>query len=342
MSIALRYPGRICLLGEHCDWAGGASLVVPLPMGIDLRCEPGHGDLTVVAELEGELLEGRWPTSGVGWERAGTLAFVPAAAAALARRGIAPRSAHLRISGDLPAGRGFSSSAASCLAVLDGLARNSGAVLSPETLAELAYVVEHDMLGVACGRLDPVACALAQPVWIRWFPRRHGGFEPAVRPLQAGARFHLVAGCFSRPRDTALILSTLQLAAQGDLRDAVQAEQVRRVHTAVQDFAAAASDGARALVAGDPWGLGRALDAAQQAYEDQLADGFAALRAPALWRTCQLLREHGALGAKFTGAGGDGSVIALYAEAEDALAAVDLLERNGLRAWSTPFGEASP
>ena len=37
MTVRVTYPGRIALLGEHCDWAGGASLVVPLAMGDDIE-----------------------------------------------------------------------------------------------------------------------------------------------------------------------------------------------------------------------------------------------------------------------------------------------------------------
>ena len=31
--VAVRVPGRVCLLGEHNDWAGGASVVVPMDRG---------------------------------------------------------------------------------------------------------------------------------------------------------------------------------------------------------------------------------------------------------------------------------------------------------------------
>jgi mevalonate kinase len=90
---------------------------------------------------------------------------------------------------------------------------------------------------------------------------------------------------------------------------------------------------------GDADELGACLDEAQGLYEDELAGTFPALRAPALIRACQELRAHGALGAKFSGAGGDGSVIALMPDPQSARAAVDLLEVRGLHAWYCPFGE---
>ncbi len=341
MAVVVRYPGRICLLGEHCDWAGGASLVVPLPLSLAVHVEPAAEGLSVSAALGGELLEGRWPIEGGVFPGGGALRFAPAAAAVLADHGIHPPPCHLRIEGDLPAGRGFSSSAATCLGLLDGLARHAGVHLQPLQLAELAFEVEHVRLGVACGRLDPIACAIAQPVWIRWYPLPDGSFEPSVRRLDAATGFHLVAASFPRPRDTVAILRTLQQAARGDLRDALQAEHVRRVRTAVQCFADQAARGAMAMEHGRADWLGAALDAAQQAYEDELADGFVALRAPLLWQTCKALRHHGALGAKFTGAGGDGSVIGLMPDESSARAAVDLLQTRGLQAWYCSLSEDS-
>lgn len=339
MTVTVRYPGRICLLGEHCDWAGGGSLVVPLPLGITARAEAGGDGLQVEAALEGELLVRRLPAAGEVDPAGGALRLVAAAAAALAARGLGPPGAHLRLSSDLPAGRGFSSSAAVTLASLDTLARLAGHTLADGELAELAFHVEHELLGVACGRLDPLACAAAQPLYIRWVPDTRGDHRPALRRIEPRGRFHLVAGSFPRPRDTPGILSTLQSAWWGDLRDAVAAERARAVRTALDTFADAAATGARALLDGDAPALGACLDQAQHAYEDELADTFAALRAPALWRTCQELRGHGALGAKFSGAGGDGSVIALLPDAPSARAAVDLLEVRGLAAWYCPFGQ---
>ena len=77
-SIQVRYPGRACILGEHCDWAGGASLTTPLPMGIVIRAEPGLSKVTVRSEMNNELLEGSWSPVGPKIGR-GPLRFVPAA-----------------------------------------------------------------------------------------------------------------------------------------------------------------------------------------------------------------------------------------------------------------------
>ncbi|RME24246.1 MAG: hypothetical protein D6798_11645, partial [Deltaproteobacteria bacterium] len=229
MAVVVRYPGRLCLLGEHCEWAGGASLVIPLSQSLAVHVEPARTGLSASAALGGELLHGRWPVDGGPIPDSGALRLVPAAASVLAEHGIHPRPCRLRIEGDLPPGRGFASSTATCLGVLDGLARHAGVSLSPLRLAELACEVEHGRLGAAGGRLDALACALARPAWIRWFPGPDSECRPVVRRLRAGATLHFVVACIPRPRDTQAIVRTLRHAAGGDLRDALQAERVRRV-----------------------------------------------------------------------------------------------------------------
>ena len=78
-SIVVRYPGRACLLGEHCDWAGGASLTIALPMGIEVKAEPETKGIHIHTDLDGELLEGSWSTHGEVNPAGGPLRFVPAA-----------------------------------------------------------------------------------------------------------------------------------------------------------------------------------------------------------------------------------------------------------------------
>lgn len=336
MAITVRYPGRLCLLGEHCDWAGGASLVLPMPLGIRATCEEGDTQLEIEAALEDEWLRARFPATGEVNPDGGPLRFVAAAMACLASHGMAPPSARLHLDSDLPAGRGFSSSAAVVLSSLDALARLAGHALQPEALARLAYETERTLLGVPCGLLDPMACAFAQPLYLRWHRQRHGAPEPGLRPIQAGSALHLVAACFPKPRDTRAILTCLRDAVDGDLRDAMAAERARAAHTAIAHFADAATAGARCLIAGDVRGLGALLDGCQAVYDEELADAFPALAAPGLRAVCGELRRHGSLGAKFSGAGGDGSVIALMDGPDTAKAAVDLLVGRGLRAWYCP------
>ncbi|MEC7949419.1 MAG: hypothetical protein VX265_17760 [Myxococcota bacterium] len=329
LSITVRYPGRACLLGEHCDWAGGASLTVPLAEGVRVVAEPAARDLRVRSAMEGRLLEGRWPTEGTVDRAGGTLRFVPAAAAALRARGIRPPPALLWVDADLPPGRGFSSSAALCLALLDALARHAGVVLEPAELAALATHVERDLLGVPCGRLDPLACVAGAPVLLRWGPDGRAPLE-RVRPR---VPMHIVIAAFATPRDTSAILAALHAHFHADLRCPEHPEATAAVRSAIATFGSATEAGAAALQAGDLAGLGREMDRCQDAYEDA-ERVIPALEAPHLRAAVAGLRRRGALGAKFSGAGGDGSVIALYDDVQAACDARRWLDgQPAMQAW---------
>lgn len=306
-----RYPGRACLLGEHCDWAGGSSLAVPLPMGITVRGEDATepNRITIEAVLDGVKLHGDWHRSAEIAAGSGPLRFVPAALVALRARGNTPPATALEVTSDLPAGRGFSSSAAFTLAVVDVLTQRSGHTLQPLEAADIAYQVEHDLLGVDCGRLDQIACASRAPVFIRWAEGAHD-----VRPVQPGAPFHLVVVALPTPRDTPAILSALRRDFMSP--DSSAAKRAFRI------FADSAEAGVEALEQGDAALLGSAMNEAQSAYREHFHRRLPELRAPALEQACADLVGRGALGAKFSGAGGEGSVVALFASREKAVDAV--------------------
>jgi mevalonate kinase len=296
-------------------------LAVPLTRHVQVEAEPtARGTIEVRTHLYDREWSGRWSVLGHGDAEAGPLRFVGLALEALAERGLTPPSAHLRITSDLPAGRGFSSSAASMLAVLDALIRLRGRQWPPLELAELAYVVEHERLGVACGRLDPLACASGSPIHLRWEAQGHTlTHVPPPLPL------HLLVGTFSTPRDTGAILTTLNDHFFGRA-EPLESSLVLSVRRALSVFAEEADRGTRALRAGDMETLGDAMNRAQAAYEEYLAERLPALQAPGLRHACRVLREAGALGAKFSGAGGDGSVVALFRDrrtAEDARSRVN-------------------
>jgi len=339
VAFSVRYPGRICLVGEHCDWAGGASLTVPLPLGIGLVAEPGTTMVGIRTILDGDLVEGRWSMDQLqAWAATppprwpdGPLRFVPAAAACLIREGVTVVPTELLGQADLPTGRGFSSSAAFCLAVLDALAQAGGTQLPTEVLAELAYTVEHDLVGVACGRLDQYACAAGTPLFFRWEAQ-----QPDTRPVMPQVTLPLVVGAFPTPRDTPAILAALQGAHATALDEHDPDGASAAVREAVSVWASAAEAGALAVETGDLVSLGEAMNTCQEVYGRALETTLPALRAPGLQRMCAALTEEGALGAKFSGAGGDGSIVGLFADLEGAEAGKARLEAAGLTAWSLP------
>lgn len=293
-------PGRICLVGEHCDWAGGQALTVPMDRAVTVEwsksavhlARSSDGPVRVTSWFEGR--EQRWNGQG----DPGLFRLVPAVFTAVGE----PLVGHIAIGGDLPAGRGFSSSAAVCVALVRALRPYWG----PDEIAEIAYRAER-ATGSACGRMDPLACAWAVPLSMRFH-----GESVLVEPISG--RCALAVGVFPTPRDTVGILRTLNQHHAGEvaLRDWAAVGRVGAVRGAIEGFAAQAGPAAAALRDHDLRALGGAMDACQEIYEEELVPAFPELRAPGLVRAVRALRAGGALGAKFTGAGGDGSVIGLY------------------------------
>lgn len=334
MTIRVTYPGRIGLLGEHCDWAGGASLVVPLQMSVTVEAVDRPSGISCRSVLDGRIVDGTWPIQGTVNPNGGELRFVAAVASALHARGIDVPPTHVEVTGDLPPGRGFSSSAALTLAITDALVRRATHDWASVDLAEFAYHVERELLQVECGRLDQLACAARRPLFLRWID----GAAAETRTITPASTLQLVVAAFSQPRDTQAILAALNrhvADTNNELGDPDTSEGVRRT---VASWARLATTAVAALERGDFHALGQAMNEAQASYSSALADRLPELKAPRLQEICGMLTGSlAALGAKFSGAGGDGSVVAIFANAPDARQATDVLNREAdLSAWLSP------
>jgi mevalonate kinase len=237
--------------------------------------------------LEAEAVRGTGPRleSDVPARDRGTC-LVRDACAAL---GLDEREWVVRVRSEIPAGQGLGSSAALCVAVLRALAVAAVRTLGRDDELRLGRTLEGIFHGTPSG-IDPTAAALGATF------RFVRGDPPAVEAVALGAPVSLVVGLGGTARSTG--------TAVGGLRERWQANAAP-YEALFDQVAAVVEDGVRALRAGDVARLGAAFDRNQTLLE------ALGVSSPEIEARVGAARAAGALGAKLTGGGAGGAVLAL-------------------------------
>ena len=297
--IKLFVPGRLCLFGEHTDWAGhyrtmnadiapGAAIVTGIEQGIYAEVEK--------SSIASYMLE---------WYKVGGV--------------------RIRITSmTLPMKSGLSSSAAIC--VLVARAFNLLYNLNLNTLGEMniAYVGEL-RTSSRCGRLDQ-ACAFGVKPNLMTFD----GDEIEVRSLNVKTHLYWVFADLCAEKDTIKILSDLNKAYPFPTTDADRAEHealgqqnLDIVHRAIQYMAE-----------GDAESLGRLMTEAEALFDEKVVPMSPALRSPKLHSVLQDPDIQPLVwGGKGVGSHGDGSVQFLARNAEAQQQLIAYLNDRGMKAY---------
>jgi hydroxymethylglutaryl-CoA reductase len=210
-------------------------------------------------------------------------------AARLLGLGAPPRA--IRISGDLPVGMGLGSSAALAVAVLRALAADAGRDPRPDEIAAYAHEIEKLFHGTPSG-VDGTAATYGGLLWFE------AGPPPRHERLRLSSALPLVVLLSGSARSTSRTVGSLRERA------AAAPEVYQPVFAAVGELVRAAR---HALERDDRARLG-----------ELMTMNHGLLRAcgvstPELDALVEAALDAGARGAKLTGAGGGGAVIALPA-----------------------------
>jgi galactokinase len=295
MSATFWAPGRVNLIGEHTDYSGGLVLPVAIQLGIAVTFERAD-DIAIV---------------GPGSER-----YVEAVAAELAELGRPDVGMRGRISADLPQGSGLGSSGALEVAVALALCAVADFELAPLELVLACQRAEHRAVGVPSGILDQSASLL--------------GRAGHALLLDCGTLEHRWVAL---PEELAILVvdsgerHALEVSGYAERRRELEAGEQRRVrHVATENERIRAA--VEALERHDLAALGPIFAESHASLRDDYE-----VSTPALDRLVDAALAAGAIGARLTGGGFGGSIVAL-AERSDAVRVLKgILQREDAQGW---------
>ena len=313
-------PARANLLGEHTDYNDG--FVLPTPLAYRAVVEAGRGpgpgvalhaaqfDETVERHL-GEPRRGDWTDYPLG------------CLTVLAEDGMTVPPLRLAIDSDVPIGAGISSSAALEVATLRAVRALLGLDIDDVAIARLGQRAENGYVGMQCGIMDQMVSSLGTPGKALFLDTRDLSSESVDLPadervaiVHCGVAHRLTEGGYNtRRRECEAACEALGIASLRDIDTdaldriaALPAPLDRRARHVVTENRRVL-DGVAALKAGDIDRFGRLMDESHVSQRDDYQVSI-----PEIDALVDSAKRHGAIGARLTGGGFGGSIVALVPE----------------------------
>ncbi|GEE03758.1 galactokinase [Gordonia spumicola] len=342
-SVRAYAPGRVNLIGEHTDYNDGFSLPIALDRGtvVDLEVDETATHLRVETASDVDsastsvIALDTSPGDVTGWA-----AYVAGCVWALRGDGVDVPGGRMRVGSDVPLGAGLSSSAAlECAAVLAIAAAAGLRDVDRMTAARWAHRAENHYVGAATGLLDQMSSMFGAPDTALLIDFRSLEVSPIA--IDIGDAVLLVidsrtphshaTGAYGDRRASCEAAAAVLGGSLRDVDDdawrTIDDPLLRRRARHVLTENRRTLDCASALATGDV----RAFGAAMSASHASMRDDFE-ITTPAIDAIVAHAVSSGAHGARMTGGGFGGSVIAVASpEAADRTETglPDLIEEAG-------------
>lgn len=311
-AITATAPGKVILFGEHAVVYGRPAIAVPV--------QSVRARAVVMADIHGPSgrihiqapdinLEADYDQLPLDHPLRVTIHLL------LSELGVKkPPACRLRVSSTIPIASGMGSGAAITIASIRGITAFLGTSLLDERVSAITYEVEKLYHGTPSG-IDNTVIAYQQPVY---FQKKSQGNRIEVLPV--GKPFQLIIG------DTGIPSSTAK--AVGDLRVAWQ--QDKATYERLFDQVGEIVDRARQLIErGETDKLGELMN------ENHVLLQKLGVSSEELDRLVEAARQSGAAGAKLSGAGRGGNMVALPPPGRIAQVASGLKKAGAVRLVET-------
>ncbi|MEH3140758.1 MAG: galactokinase [Mycobacterium kyogaense] len=346
MSVRFSAPGRINLIGEHTDYNAGFALPIALPGRTVVDYEPADsGELMVSTDRSSDVVRVGLDTSPgdvTGWA-----AYVAGVVWSLREAGHVVPGGTLAIRGGVQIGSGLASSAALECAVLDALLSGAGLAVDRVEQARIAQRAENEYVGAPTGLLDQLAILYAQPrsaqlIDFRDLTVTPVPFDPDAHGVQlllidSQARHQHAGGEYAARRASceraAAALGVPSLREVSSV-SALSGEDQRRARHIVTENQRVL-DTVEALAANDFGRVGALFTESHRSMRDDFE-----ITTPHLDLIASTAVSAGAQGARMTGGGFGGCVIALVPAGS--VDAVDAAVREAMQAGGYPAPTIEP
>jgi len=299
--------GKIILFGEHAVVYGSRAIAAPVPYSVRARITECDDGVWLVVPRWG--VEQRLRT-----DPAKRMSFEIPATLILEEVGLADRSMRIEVFSEIPRAMGLGGSAAVAVAIIRALDRHFKLGLSDEAVNGLAYRCECIAHGTPSG-IDNTVATFGRPLVYR------KGHSPEFRFLQPIEPIKFVIGMTGVEGLTAKTVARVREGRQRN-RDVYD--------TVFRGIDAVAHQAIGALRKNDLERLGELMNVNQG-----LLNGIQ-VSSWELEELIQIARENGALGAKLTGGGGGGSMIALCPDRAHTV--IEAMRNAGYQAMEVQIG----
>ena len=294
--------GKVILLGEHAVVYGSRAIAAPIPLAMQARVSPG--------KREGvHLIIPRW---GVEEQLAKGAKYkysiFQSLELILNELDLRQQNMQIEVFPHIPRAMGLGGSAALAVAIIRALSDTFRLNLSDERVAELSYQSETIVHGRASG-IDNTLATYGR------FIKFRKGSPPEIEPLSLPEPLRVVIGLTWTESLTATMVNKVRKAWEG------RKPLYERIFDEIDDLALMAEE---AISEADWVRLGELMNINQGLLNALQVSGRE------LEEVIDIARSNGALGAKLTGGGGGGAMIAICPENAELVAAA--IQASGYQA----------